>query len=244
MKFSYLLLPLFTAASLAMAAEETPTAKMLGEFKADIEQLDAAIAKNPDSTRALSARGDAHLFLGHFQEAVADYEKMIALDPKLDVPHWRLGIAYHFTGQWDKSSKQFAKYHAYGGRDRENGIWKFLADVHLHDLTTARKEMLEYTEFDREPFPAIYDLLAGKMTGDQYQAHLDSKKVSTDRQAMFFGQYYRGLFEELTGHHDHALASLRAAVAQFPAGEAISGGPGYMWQCARLHLEQLEKKKK
>jgi lipoprotein NlpI len=173
---------------------------------------------------------------------VADYEKMIAIDPSLDAPHWRLGIAYHFTQQWEKSSKQFAKYHAYDGHDRENGIWKFLADARAHDLATARQEMLKYTEFDREPFPAIYDLLAGRMTGDQFQAHLDDKKVAENRHALFYGQYYRGLFEELNGRHEKALASVRAAVALFPAGEAISGGPGYMWQCARLHLEQLEKK--
>lgn len=242
MKVPLFLLPLLAAASLS-AAEETPNAKMLGAFKADVEKLDAALAKNPDSTRALSARGDAHLFLGHFPQAVADYEKMIALDPALDAPHWRLGIAYHFAQQWEKSSRQFAKYHAYDGHDRENGVWKFLADVRAHDLATARKEMLEYTQFDREPFPAIYDLLAGKMTGEQFRAHLESKKVAGDNHATFYGQYYRGLFEELSGHHDKAVASLRAAVALFPVGEATSGGPGYMWQCARLHLEQLEKKK-
>ncbi|HEV7402108.1 MAG TPA: tetratricopeptide repeat protein [Chthoniobacteraceae bacterium] len=242
MKLPLFLLPLFAAASFAMAAEESPVAKMLGEFKAEVEQLDATLAKNPDSTRALSARGDAHLFLGQFPQAVADYEKMIAIDPSLDAPHWRLGIAYHFTRQWEKSSKQFAKYHAYDGHDRENGVWKFLADAHAHDLATARQEMLKYTEFDREPFPAIYDLLAGRMTGDQFQAHLDDKKVSDNRHALFYGQYYRGLFEELNGHRDKALASLRAAVALFPAGDAASGGPGYMWQCARLHLAQLEKK--
>lgn len=242
MKLPLFLLTLLTAVSFAVAAEESPTAKMLGEFKAEVERLDAALADNPNSTRSLSARGDAHLFLGHFPQAVADYEKMIAIDPLLDAPHWRLGIAYHFTQQWEKSSKQFAKYHAYDGHDRENGIWKFLADARAHDLATARQEMLKYTEFDREPFPAIYDLLAGRMTGDQFQAHLDDKKVAENRHAQFYGQYYRGLFEELNGRHDKALASLRAAVALFPAGEAASGGPGYMWQCARLHLQQLEKK--
>ena len=242
MKIPLFLLTLLAAVSFSAGAEESPNAKMLGEFKADVERLDAVLAKNPDSTRALSARGDAHLFLGQFPQAVADYEKMIAIDPSLDAPHWRLGIAYHFTQQWEKSSKQFAKYHAYDGHDRENGIWKFLADAHAHGLATARQEMLEYTEFDREPFPAIYDLLAGRMTGELFQAHLDDKKVAGDRHAQFYGQYYRGLFEELNGRHDKALASVRAAVGLFPAGEATSGGPGYMWQCARLHLEQLEKK--
>jgi tetratricopeptide (TPR) repeat protein len=242
MKIPLFLTSLFAAVTLAVAAEESPTAQMLGEFKAQIEKLDAALASNPESTRALSGRGEAHLFLGHFPQAVADYEKMIAIDPSLDAPHWRLGIAYHFTQQWEKSSKQFAKYHAYDGHDRENGIWKFLADAHAHDLATARQEMLKYTEFDREPFPAIYDLLAGRMTGAQFQAHLESKAVAGNSHAMFYGQYYRGLFEELNGRHEEALANLRAAVALFAAGEATSGGPGYMWQCARLHLEQLEKK--
>src|SRR3954462_4717325 len=67
------------------------------EFAEKITILDAEIAAAPSSTRLLSERGDAHLFLAHFDKAVADFERMIQLDPALDAPHWRLGIAYYFA---------------------------------------------------------------------------------------------------------------------------------------------------
>ena len=237
-----LLIATLLALSVSCAqAADSPQSDTRHDFEARIEKLNAALAAKPDSTQLLSVRGDMQLFLGHFPEAVADYEKMIAIDPSLDAPHWRLGIAYHFNKQWEKSSQQFAKYHAYDGRDRENGIWKFFADARWHDLATARKEMLNYTEFDREPFPAIYDLLAGRMTEAQYQAYLDEKKVAENRTAIFFADYYRGLYQEWTNQPDKARASLKQAVERFTSAEAMAGGPGYMWQCARLHYELLKK---
>jgi tetratricopeptide (TPR) repeat protein len=224
-------------------AMEAPMMKMRQELTRQLEEFSAALARDPGSIRTLSSRGDTHLFLGKFEEAVADYEKMIALDPGLDASHWRLGIAYHFTRQWEKSSAQFAKYHSYDGRDRENGVWKFFADTRRHDFATARREMLKYTRFDREPFPAIYDLLAGRTTPEQFQAHLDEKQLAGNRQVMFFAHYYRGLFQKWSGEHEKALTDLRAAVGLFPPEKAMSGGPGYMWQCARLHLKMLEEEK-
>ena len=66
---------------------------MLAKFADDLKELDTALATSPDAVPLLSQRGDRHLFLGHFPQAVADYERMIAIDPAQDAPHWRLGIA-------------------------------------------------------------------------------------------------------------------------------------------------------
>ena len=73
----------------------------------DLKKLDLAfeeneinflnsITGNPRSLRAWSKRGDMRLFLGKFEDAKSDYEKMIQLDPALEVSHWRLGIAYFY----------------------------------------------------------------------------------------------------------------------------------------------------
>src|SRR5688572_4619410 len=111
------------------AAEPAWRAPMIEKFADELKTLDAALAQTPDPVPLHSRRGDCHLFLGKFPEAVADFEKMIALDPGEDAPHWRLGIAYYFAGEFAKSARQFEKYHAHDGRDRENGIWKFLAQA-------------------------------------------------------------------------------------------------------------------
>lgn len=242
MRFSRLLPPLLAIATLPLNAAEPADepawrAPMLAKFADELKSLDAGLAQKPDSGPLHSKRGDCHLFLGHFAEAVADFEEMIALDPAEDAPHWRLGIAYYFAGDFAKSARQFEKYHAYDGRDRENGIWKFLAQAKADSLEKARAEMLAYTQFDREPFPSLYEMFAGKRTPDAVLAEITRKGLDDDTQVAFFGNYYAGLGEALLGRRERALELLGKAVA-LPQARA-SGGPGYMWQVARLHWERL-----
>jgi lipoprotein NlpI len=213
-------------------------ATMLVGFTQQIEKLDASIKASPDAVALYSKRGDAHLFLGHFAESVADFEKMIALDPAQDAPHWRLGIAYYFTGAFEKSAKQFVKYHDYDGGDRENGIWKFLGDVKTLGLEPARRAMLAYTRFDREPFPALYLMFAGEKTSEEVFAEMKAKNLTDNPTVMFFAKYYAALNEEILDHREKAMALMRDAVA---LGWRSRGGsePSYMWQVARLHYEKL-----
>ena len=235
----------FSAA--AVAAEPPIPAdertQMLAAFAARVTELDRAIEQAPDDPNFYSRRGDARLFLARFAEAVTDFEKEIGLDASRDAPHWRLGIAYHFTEQFEKSARQFANYHAYDNRDRENGIWKFLADVKTLGLAPARKAMLPYTRFDREPFPTLYEMFAGTKTTAAFLADLKERKLDTTPRVMFFAHYYAGLNEELLGHRAEALALLRDAVTN-PWGRTAEGGPAYMWQAARLHYETLSAAKR
>ena len=217
------------------AAERTT---MLAEFRTQRSALNRALADSPRDPSLYSRRGDRHLFLGEFAAAVADFEQMIALDPTLDAPHWRLGIAYYFTGQFAQSARQFEKYHAHENRDRENGLWKFLADVRTLGLARARAGMLVYTRFDREPFPSLYALFAGRQTTAAVLADLKTRGVAADPAALFFAHYYAGLNEAVLGRRPEALALLHAAVAS-PWGRTAEGGPAYMWQVARLHYESL-----
>jgi len=213
-------------------------ARMKAEFSQRIAAADAALVKDPKLVGAYSERGDAHLFLGEFPEAVADFEKMIALDPAQDAPHWRLGIAYYFAGDFVKSARQFEKYHPYDGRDRENGIWKFLAQMKADGIEKARAEMLVYTRFDREPFPSLYEMYAAKKSPEDVFAELEKKGLGSDEGVLFFANYYCGLEEELRGRRTRARELLRKAVTS-PLGRGARGGPAYMWQVARLHWERM-----
>ncbi len=227
--------------ALATAADPIPPPEreaLLRQLRTDLEAREKAAAGAP-SVPLLSALGDAQLFLGKFPEAVASYRRMIELDPAQDAPHWRLGIAYLFNQQPEESSRQFAKYHPYDGRDRENGLWKFLADVKAHSLERARAEMLDYKEFDREPFPNLYELFAGRMTPERFDANLTARKLTGNPRVMFFAHYYSGLFQDLLGHREEARQRVAAAVALFTPGAAGRNGPGYMWQVARLHYDSL-----
>lgn len=201
--------------------------------------LSATLEKMPPSASLLSRRGDARVFLGDFKGAVADYEGMISMDAALDAPHWRLGIAYYFAGDFSKAARQFEKYHSYDARDRENGVWKFLSQARGETLDAARKGLLPYTQFDREPFPAVYKMLAGELTPDEVLAEMGQKGLTGNPQVMFFAKYYAGLYLILTGQKAVGVQNVREAVALFPPSSVDRGGPGYMWHAARLHLAQL-----
>jgi hypothetical protein len=98
--------------------------------------------------------------------------------------------------------------------------------------------MLVYTEFDREPFPALYQMLAGKKTGAHVFAELAKKKLVTDPRVSFFANYYIGLHEELLGQKAAAREHLQKAVDDaWDAGAAKE--LGYMWQVARVQREAL-----
>lgn len=235
-------LPLILLATVAFAAEppipaETRSA-MITAFEKSRTEADAALAAEPSSIEWLTRRGDARLFLGDAKGAVADFEKEIALDASHDAPHWRLGIAYLFAGDFAKSVKQFEKYHAYDGRDRENGVWQFLANARVVGIEKARAAMLEYTRFDREPFPALYEMFAGKKTGAEVLAEMERKGLGEDAGVMFFAHYYVGLNEDLLGRKDAAREHLAKAVA-LALKSGARGGPGYMGQVARLHYEAM-----
>lgn len=213
-------------------------ATLLAALARDREELDRALAGAPDHQRFLSRRGDARLFSGDAAGAVADFRRMIALDPVQDAPHWRLGIAYLFAGRAEESSRQFARYHSHDSADRENGLWKFLADAQAGGIESARRSMLGYQRFDREPFPALYELFAGRITLDDFFLGLGQRRLATDPKVMFFAHYYAGLHEQLAGHRAVARVYLREAVAN-PWARTVDNGPTYMWYVARLHHEAL-----
>ncbi len=238
MKFP--LVHFFTLALLAgmLSSRAEETGAMLTRIEKERSSLTEALAKDPKSVPLLSERGDANLFTARFSEAVADYEKMIALDPSQDNPHWRLGIAYYLTGAFAKAARQFEKYQQHESGDRENGIWHFMSVAREKNIENARKEMIAFTRFDREPFPALYDLFAGKTTTDAFFADLKTRGLSEKGNVMFFANYYAGIHEDLQGRKPRALELLREAV-KVGAENPRAGGPGYMWQVCRLQCDLL-----
>ena len=227
----------FAFANIKLTAQvPTSELELLGSRE---KALTAELEKNSDSLSLLSSRGDLRQFMSRFPEAVSDFEKMIALDPAQDAPHWRLGIAYYFVGSYPKSAKQFEKYHAYDGGDRENGIWNFMARAQSEGVDVARNSMLKYERFDREPFPALYDMFAGKIQPEEVLKHVTEKGLEDKIQVVFFAKYYVGVYLTLTGKKEAGLRLIDESVALFTPATAGKGGPGYMWQVARLHAGLL-----
>jgi len=216
---------------------------MLRQEKTRLEELSQAIEQEPGSAHLLIERGQVHMILNDLVAAKRDYEKVIEIDPSREPRLWQLGVAYYLLGQWPESARQFVKYYTIDPRDREDGIWKFLADAKQGGIENARAHMLHYTEFDRQPFPALYAVYAGEMSPDDFLAELAARKLDQSAQVQFYAHYYLGLYEELLGHREAALDHLGTALTLYP-DSTPQGGPAFMWQVARLQFNALRQGEK
>ena len=225
-------------------AEDHPLTQVLRDEIQNIQKdrVKAATAKlttNPDALELYSQRGDAYFFLGEFTKAVADYDQMVKIDAEMDASHWRRGIAYFYADQFDKAAQQFGRYHSFDDVDRENGIWRYLSQVRSIGREKAREGLLKYKKDDREPFPAVYQLFAGKITPEEILKQIHEAKIDeTERQKrLFYAELYIGLNYSVEKEPAKALPHLRAATAnEWPRKAGF--GPNYMWHVGRLHYER------
>lgn len=201
------------------------------------------IKKHPDEVDGYSRRGDIYFFLGKFKEAVADYDKTVELDKRLDASHWRRGIAFFYAGQYKDAAEQFERYHSFDQVDRENGIWRYLSQHKAYGRDKAREGLLKYQKDDREPFPSVYQLFAGTITPEQILKGIETAEISKGEREkrLFYANLYIGLNYSVEGKDDEAQQHL-ATATQNKWAIAAGYGPHYMWQVGRLHEQLLRTK--
>jgi lipoprotein NlpI len=229
------------------AEQEPPESERVREERnqrldEEITRLTAEIDKSPKTVDLYSRRGDAHFFRGQFAEAVADYEKMVELKPDLDASHWRKGIAYFYAKRYKDAAHQFEIYHSFDNVDRENGIWRYLSQTMALGREKAREGLLKYEKDDRQPFPDVYRLFSGELTGGDVLARIHNAKITPREreQRLFYAELYVGLNEFVEDRKDSAREHLAEAVKN-DWGAKASGGPGYMWHVGRVHHDLLVK---
>jgi lipoprotein NlpI len=224
----------------AAPLRDTDRARLHARLDGEIAELTAKIDKASGNVELYSRRGDAYFFRSRFAAAVGDFDKMVALQPDLEASHWRRGIACFYAGRYRDAARQFEIYHSFDDVDRENGIWRYLSQVKAVGRDEARKGLLKYQKDDREPFPDVYRLFAGAMTGSQILERIARAKITDDERArrLFYAELYIGLNEFVDGDLESAEAHLGKAVGN-RWGENAGGGPGWMWQVGRIHYDLL-----
>ena len=212
-------------------------------FEQNEKELSHSITGNPRSLRAWSKRGDMRLFLGKFEDAKSDYEKMIQLDPALEVSHWRLGIAYFYLEDYDKAAHQFQIYHNFDAVDRENGIWRFMSQFKSKGLKTAREGLLKYEKDDRPPYPLLYEMFAGRLKPEDVFLRIEQANYSESfkERVLFHGCLYVGIYLELVDNKKIMAENLLKKAFENKYGQSTGT---YMWQVARLHYFQLMRENK
>lgn len=227
---------LFSALAIVAVADDKQ------QWKDTEVRLTGTIEASPKNGDLYSRRGDVRFFLGDFKAAVADYNKMVELEPELDSGHWRRGIAWFYTGEYEKAAGQFERYHSFDNVDRENGIWRYLCQYKAFGVEKAREGLLKYEKDDREPFGDVYRLFQGTVTSEELLSKIREAKISdAEREKrLFYAELYVGLNDAVEGRTDSAREHLSAAAKNTWPGQS-GYGPHYMNQVARLHAELLAK---
>jgi lipoprotein NlpI len=234
--FSSLLLALILSGE--SKPERSIVALLNKRFQEQEKKASLAIKENPQLVRGWSGRGDMRLFLGDFKGAKSDFEKMIQLDPSLEVSHWRLGIAYFYLKEYDKAARQFEIYHNYDAIDRENGIWRFMSQFKSKGLRTAREGLLIYKKDDRPPYPLLYEMFAGRLKPDEVFTEIEKVNYPENyrNRVLFHATLYVGIYLELVEGNKEMAGNLLRKAFENKYGRATGT---YMWQVARLHYFQL-----
>lgn len=219
-------------------------AKIDGELKAALAEAEGRMKADPNDIRALLARGDALFFLGRFDDAIRDYDRMIAVDPELGPTHWQRGLALYYAGRYEDSAKQFERFYERDKADRENGVWRFYAQVKKDGVEAARKALLPYEQPDREPLPAVYRLCAGEATPADVLKPAEAPGLpEAERQKRrFYGDLYVGLDAAIVRNDPKAARPHLERAVKNPWPRGAGYGPDFMWQIARLSLDRLDQK--
>jgi tetratricopeptide (TPR) repeat protein len=81
----------------------------MGHYQRALDDLNRAIALDPDRSTAFLNRGAAYSGLGQYERAVDDLGKAIALDAKSAAAHTNIGLAYYMIGQYDRAIEDLSE---------------------------------------------------------------------------------------------------------------------------------------
>jgi lipoprotein NlpI len=167
-------------------------------------------------------RGEENFRTGRIAESIADFDKAIALEPRLAPQHWQRGVALYYANRFADGRKQFELHQTVNPSDVENAVWHFLCVARLEGAEKARASLIPIPEDTRVPMMQIHALFAGKGPVD------DVLKQATSRDALFYAHLYLGLYYEVIGNAELSKKHIQLAAHDYAMDH-------YMGDVARVH---------
>jgi len=209
-------LPLLTASCLILLAP-------LGHGQAEDK-----IENDPG---ALQRRGTEHFFAGRINEALADWDRVIALVPRQGPYHWQRGIALYYAGQYELGVAQFESHQSVNRHDVENAVWHILCLVRTKDgsVDAARKKLIPIAGDTRVPMKEVHQLFAGTTKPDAVLAAAKAGAEGEElRNQLCYAHLYLALYFEALGEGEKSAAHIRKAAVDYKMDH-------YMGKVAQLH---------
>ncbi|MBL6757187.1 MAG: tetratricopeptide repeat protein [Planctomycetes bacterium] len=221
------------------ASPAAPAVAPPAESPAAADGAETAGASEPEpeveelSWSELDRRGDEHLKAGRFDEAIADFDAAVALEPGLEAHHWRRGIAHYYAGRYADGAAQFELHRTVNANDVENAAWHFLCVARTDGVDAARQRLLPVAPDSRVPMMEVLEMFAGRSTPIHVlEAAKAADGTAQSESALFYAYLYVGLFNEVMGRPEEAKAAIEIAATEHTS-------PYYMGDVARVHAARL-----
>ena len=184
-----------------------------------------------EGAKAYYKRGEEHFFAGRLEEALADWNREIALDPSRGPRHWQRGLVLYYLGKYDGGVTQFLSHQAVNPDDVENAAWHFICTVRGTGgtLKKARRELIPIEGDIRVPMKEIHQLYAGTVKPRQVLAR--ASRDADDlllRNQLCYAHLYLGLYFEAVGEKERSLQHMEKAALDYRMNH-------YMGKVAQLH---------
>ncbi|MDE0827261.1 MAG: hypothetical protein OSA48_10730 [Akkermansiaceae bacterium] len=180
---------------------------------------------------ALHERGVEHFYAARIPEAIADWDREIALVPFRAPYHWQRGLALYYAGEYEKGVAQFESHQKVNRNDVENAAWHFLCVVRAKDSSVekARKKLIPIAGDSRVPMKEVHNLFAGKGTAVDVLAAA-KKNAAGDRlrNQLCYAHLYLGLYYEALGEKQKSATHIKLAAVDYKMDH-------YMGKTAQVH---------
>ena len=227
------------------AADVTMTIKASGEsellqavqakdYEKALQIVNAQIEKNPNNANAYDHRSTVYWFLGRSDEALADCDKAISLEPDKAFHYLNRGSIYEQRKEYQMAVNVYTK--ALGLTKDDNpleGLMYFnraRAYTQLDDYDKALAD-IKQGETLAPAFPQNYFLegLIHEKKGEMKQAK-ESRKIGVMYELVHRGDYYlAGAVAEEAGLNDQALALLNEAAKRSPDSSDVYSERGLVY---------------
>ena len=208
-------------------------ALMEGKSDVALQEINKAIEQAPLRSQLYLIRGSLLFRSGKIQESLPDFDKVIAIDPKVKPYLWQRGIALYYAEKYEDGLDQFVVHRDVNPNDVENAFWHFLCAVKLKGVAAAQKDVLLSGRDTRVPMMQVQDMIQGKATPEAVVAAAERgrKLEKGDDYDRFYGYLYVGLYYDALGNKAEAKKWMEKCVDQ-----QITG---YMGDVAKVHLDLL-----
>jgi lipoprotein NlpI len=175
----------------------------------------------------IAARAEDDFGAGRLADALAGYDRLVALVPSVAPELWQRGIVLYYLGRYDECAAQFAAFHEHSPADMENTAWHFFCEARAVSPTKARAGLLATESDPRVGRNEVYDLLRGTVTPADFARSADSGMPIV----RFYSHLYLGLYLDAIGDPSTAIAQIRIA-----ASDEYRPYGGFMNVVAHVHL--------